>query len=262
MITGTSLVRRISRQTEKPSVSGSIRSSSTTSGSTPASVVSPSPPFAASATWYPSSCSASRSDPPDPRRRPRPAARVPRHATSIAPRAATHGSHDIRHDTVTPRPTCAVRDAPVTAAVIRPCARRGTAPPVRPPVRAWCPPRTRDRMTRKTTMAAPSVAAVVRARPCCCSPPAAAVDGGTRTRRPAAAGRAAVRGGTLNMLGAGDVDYMDPNICYYCVGYPRCGCGAASCSPTPPSRARRRTPSPTSPPRCRPPARRHQQRTA
>jgi peptide/nickel transport system substrate-binding protein len=30
---------------------------------------------------------------------------------------------------------------------------------------------------------------------------------------------AAVTGGTLNMLGAGDVDYMDPNISYYSVGY-------------------------------------------
>ncbi len=29
----------------------------------------------------------------------------------------------------------------------------------------------------------------------------------------------AVRGGTLNMLGAGDVDYMDPNVSYYSVGY-------------------------------------------
>jgi peptide/nickel transport system substrate-binding protein len=29
----------------------------------------------------------------------------------------------------------------------------------------------------------------------------------------------ATRGGTLNMLGAGDVDYMDPNISYYSVGY-------------------------------------------
>jgi peptide/nickel transport system substrate-binding protein len=33
------------------------------------------------------------------------------------------------------------------------------------------------------------------------------------------AGAAAVRGGTLNMLGAGDVDYMDPNISYYSIGY-------------------------------------------
>ncbi len=29
----------------------------------------------------------------------------------------------------------------------------------------------------------------------------------------------AVKGGTLNMLGAGDVDYMDPNVTYYSVGY-------------------------------------------
>lgn len=29
----------------------------------------------------------------------------------------------------------------------------------------------------------------------------------------------AVKGGTLNMLGAGDVDYMDPNVSYYSVGY-------------------------------------------
>jgi peptide/nickel transport system substrate-binding protein len=28
-----------------------------------------------------------------------------------------------------------------------------------------------------------------------------------------------VRGGTLNMLGGGDVDYMDPNISYYSLGY-------------------------------------------
>ncbi|HEX5088668.1 MAG TPA: ABC transporter substrate-binding protein [Nocardioides sp.] len=32
-------------------------------------------------------------------------------------------------------------------------------------------------------------------------------------------GETPVRGGTLNMLGAGDVDYMDPNISYYSVGY-------------------------------------------
>ncbi|MEO6879613.1 MAG: ABC transporter substrate-binding protein [Mycobacteriaceae bacterium] len=29
----------------------------------------------------------------------------------------------------------------------------------------------------------------------------------------------AVKGGVLNMLGAGDVDYMDPNVSYYSVGY-------------------------------------------
>jgi peptide/nickel transport system substrate-binding protein len=31
--------------------------------------------------------------------------------------------------------------------------------------------------------------------------------------------QAAVKGGTLNMLGAGDVDYMDPNLSYYSIGY-------------------------------------------
>ncbi|MDX6236517.1 MAG: peptide/nickel transport system substrate-binding protein [Kribbellaceae bacterium] len=30
---------------------------------------------------------------------------------------------------------------------------------------------------------------------------------------------AAVPGGTLNLLGAGDVDYMDPNLSYYSIGY-------------------------------------------
>jgi len=34
-----------------------------------------------------------------------------------------------------------------------------------------------------------------------------------------AAAPAAVSGGTLNMLGTGDVDYMDPNISYYSIGY-------------------------------------------
>jgi peptide/nickel transport system substrate-binding protein len=32
-------------------------------------------------------------------------------------------------------------------------------------------------------------------------------------------GETPARGGTLNMLGAGDVDYMDPNVSYYSVGY-------------------------------------------
>jgi peptide/nickel transport system substrate-binding protein len=31
--------------------------------------------------------------------------------------------------------------------------------------------------------------------------------------------QAAVTGGTLNMLGTGDVDYMDPNVSYYSIGY-------------------------------------------
>jgi peptide/nickel transport system substrate-binding protein len=32
-------------------------------------------------------------------------------------------------------------------------------------------------------------------------------------------GGTAVKGGTLNMLGTGDIDYMDPNISYYTTGY-------------------------------------------
>jgi peptide/nickel transport system substrate-binding protein len=39
--------------------------------------------------------------------------------------------------------------------------------------------------------------------------------GGSRTT-PATA---PVPGGTLNMLGAGDIDYMDPNLSYYSIGY-------------------------------------------
>jgi peptide/nickel transport system substrate-binding protein len=37
--------------------------------------------------------------------------------------------------------------------------------------------------------------------------------GGSSTEGPA------VKGGTLNMLGSGDIDYMDPNISYYSIGY-------------------------------------------
>jgi peptide/nickel transport system substrate-binding protein len=44
--------------------------------------------------------------------------------------------------------------------------------------------------------------------------------GGTGGTAPGgSASAAAVRGGTLNMLGSGDVDYMDPNISYYSIGY-------------------------------------------
>ncbi|OFE17564.1 hypothetical protein BA895_15015 [Humibacillus sp. DSM 29435] len=44
---------------------------------------------------------------------------------------------------------------------------------------------------------------------------------GTTTNVEGSGGTSAtpVKGGTLNMLGAGDVDYMDPNISYYSVGY-------------------------------------------
>jgi peptide/nickel transport system substrate-binding protein len=43
--------------------------------------------------------------------------------------------------------------------------------------------------------------------------PATTASGG------ATSGPPAVSGGTLNMLGVGDVDYMDPNVSYYAVGY-------------------------------------------
>ncbi|MFC5265410.1 ABC transporter substrate-binding protein [Kribbella qitaiheensis] len=46
---------------------------------------------------------------------------------------------------------------------------------------------------------------------------ATACGGGTET--PSGTEGQAVTGGTLNMLGAGDVDYMDPNISYYSIGY-------------------------------------------
>jgi peptide/nickel transport system substrate-binding protein len=48
---------------------------------------------------------------------------------------------------------------------------------------------------------------------------AAAACGGSTANNPSSTAGAAVQGGTLNMLGAGDVDYMDPNISYYSIGY-------------------------------------------
>lgn len=43
---------------------------------------------------------------------------------------------------------------------------------------------------------------------------------GTSTSAPSASnGQTPVTGGTLNLLGSGDVDYMDPNISYYSIGY-------------------------------------------
>ncbi|GAA2757938.1 ABC transporter substrate-binding protein [Actinopolymorpha rutila] len=49
---------------------------------------------------------------------------------------------------------------------------------------------------------------------------AAACSQGTTPSAPTttAAGKP-VKGGTLNMLGSGDVDYMDPNVSYYAIGY-------------------------------------------
>jgi peptide/nickel transport system substrate-binding protein len=47
----------------------------------------------------------------------------------------------------------------------------------------------------------------------------AACANSTGTASSTSSGQTAVKGGTLNMLGAGDVDYMDPNISYYSGGY-------------------------------------------
>ncbi|TCC45136.1 ABC transporter substrate-binding protein [Kribbella capetownensis] len=48
---------------------------------------------------------------------------------------------------------------------------------------------------------------------------AACSNGGTTPTGSGGDSATPVKGGTLNMLGAGDVDYMDPNISYYSVGY-------------------------------------------
>ncbi|WP_426566955.1 ABC transporter substrate-binding protein [Angustibacter sp. McL0619] len=42
---------------------------------------------------------------------------------------------------------------------------------------------------------------------------------GTSSSSAGSSSETAVTGGTLNMLGTGDVDYMDPNISYYSIGY-------------------------------------------
>ena len=57
------------------------------------------------------------------------------------------------------------------------------------------------------------------------------------------------------MLGAGDVDYMDPNVSYYCVGYTRLRLWSRQLFTYPAdARPDDAAPCPTSPPRCRPPA--------
>ncbi|MFG1905839.1 ABC transporter substrate-binding protein [Kribbella sp. NPDC048928] len=61
-------------------------------------------------------------------------------------------------------------------------------------------------------LAALSLAAVASLTLAACS------NGGTTPSGSSTAGTP-VSGGTLNMLGAGDVDYMDPNISYYSLGY-------------------------------------------
>ncbi|HET8600019.1 MAG TPA: ABC transporter substrate-binding protein, partial [Segeticoccus sp.] len=52
----------------------------------------------------------------------------------------------------------------------------------------------------------------------CSSGGASAKSSSSSSQSSSSAGKA-VRGGTLNMLGTGDVDFMDPNISYYSIGY-------------------------------------------
>ena len=69
---------------------------------------------------------------------------------------------------------------------------------------------------RKKPMAALAAVAVAGLALTACS----SSSGGTSTAGGSGGSSATpVKGGTLNMLGAGDVDYMDPNISYYSVGY-------------------------------------------
>jgi peptide/nickel transport system substrate-binding protein len=67
------------------------------------------------------------------------------------------------------------------------------------------------------------VAAVAAVATSCLALSACSSSGGTNAGATGAGGGTssgtAVRGGTLNMLGSGDVDYMDPNISYYSIGY-------------------------------------------
>ncbi|MEW1953561.1 ABC transporter substrate-binding protein [Terrabacter sp. NPDC080008] len=67
------------------------------------------------------------------------------------------------------------------------------------------------------------VTAVAAVATSCLAVAACNSGGGTTTGGTGAGGTGntanAVRGGTLNMLGSGDVDYMDPNISYYSIGY-------------------------------------------
>ena len=64
-------------------------------------------------------------------------------------------------------------------------------------------------------LAAATIVAVVSLTLAACN-----ADQGTSTGASGGTnGGTPVAGGTLNMLGAGDVDYMDPNISYYSVGY-------------------------------------------
>src|SRR3954451_14883715 len=62
-------------------------------------------------------------------------------------------------------------------------------------------------------LAAVSLAAVASLTLAACS------SGGGTVSRAGGSTATPVTGGTLNMLGTGDVDYMDPNVSYYSIGY-------------------------------------------
>jgi peptide/nickel transport system substrate-binding protein len=65
----------------------------------------------------------------------------------------------------------------------------------------------------------PLVAAVAAG---CLAVSACTSGGGTTTGQTGAGASSSgtpVKGGTLNMLGSGDIDYMDPNVSYYSIGY-------------------------------------------
>jgi peptide/nickel transport system substrate-binding protein len=64
--------------------------------------------------------------------------------------------------------------------------------------------------TRRIAGAAVACTVALMSAACQANTPAAQNESGTGN---------AVLGGTLNMLGSGDVDYMDPNITYYSIGY-------------------------------------------
>ena len=73
-------------------------------------------------------------------------------------------------------------------------------------------------MKRGLAIAATSAAVVVGLSACSSSSKSSTGGGGT-SGSTAPAQTAGVKGGVLNMLGTGDVDYMDPNISYYTTGY-------------------------------------------
>jgi peptide/nickel transport system substrate-binding protein len=73
----------------------------------------------------------------------------------------------------------------------------------------------RDTRSRTRPLAAVAAATAVALTAAACS----SSTGGSASGGASSSGGTGVKGGTLNMLGSGDVDYMDPNISYYSIGY-------------------------------------------